>query len=330
MDFQPLVSIVTPCYNGEKYLDDFFSSILEQDYANIQLIVVDDGSIDQSSITCNLWSKKFSDNSIDFFYIKKKNGGAASALNTGFKYVKGDYLIYPDCDDVLLPSSISARVKFLEKNNTYGLVRGLASVVYEEYPNNVVSILGDNRTNKNECLFDDIVLGRTFVTCGCYLVRMSAFDKVFPERTILQSHVGQNWQILLPLTKEHKCGFVDLVVYKYFIRNSSHSHTLGTHRDQFSAEINREKKRELFLKFVLHKLKRKDLEAKVTKKYLYKYAYLNLYFGEVNDCYKFIVQNTSFVLLNPKLLLFFVLRFVYLFDFVKIVYGKIRVKRKSL
>lgn len=93
----PEVSVIVPVYKAEQYLDRCVKSILEQTYQNFELILVDDGSPDNSPSLCDEWAKN--DNHI--YVIHKKNGGASSARNAGLKIAKGRWIAFADSDDWL-------------------------------------------------------------------------------------------------------------------------------------------------------------------------------------------------------------------------------------
>ena len=93
------VSIVTPCYNGEKYLERFLKSILNQSYGNIELIFINDGSTDQTEEIIKKYKEEFDLHNIELTYLFQENAGQAAALNNGLKYVQGDYLLCMDSDD---------------------------------------------------------------------------------------------------------------------------------------------------------------------------------------------------------------------------------------
>ena len=117
-----LVSIVSPCYNGESYLARYFDAILAQTYRPLELILVNDGSKDKTEEIVLSYADKLKASNIDFKYIKKENQGSGAAVNDGLKYITGEYLIWPDTDDFLMPESIEKRVRFLETNLEYGFV----------------------------------------------------------------------------------------------------------------------------------------------------------------------------------------------------------------
>lgn len=90
-----LISIIVPIYNVEKYIFKCVDSIINQTYKNIEIILVDDGSTDNSGTICDEYEKK--DNRIKV--IHKKNGGLSDARNVGIDKAKGDYLVFVDSDD---------------------------------------------------------------------------------------------------------------------------------------------------------------------------------------------------------------------------------------
>lgn len=105
----PLLSIITPVYNVEAYLDRCVYSILSQSYRNIELILIDDGSTDGSSLLCDKWKDK--DDRV--VVIHKENGGVSSARNAGLKIFKGDYLTFVDSDDYLALETYSVNIEYM-------------------------------------------------------------------------------------------------------------------------------------------------------------------------------------------------------------------------
>ncbi|MCI5648702.1 MAG: glycosyltransferase [Fusicatenibacter sp.] len=94
-----LISIVIPVFNVQDYVDDCLESVIYQTYQNLEIIVVDDGSTDQSGSKCDAWAKK--DTRIRV--IHKKNGGLSDARNAGLAYASGNYIGFVDGDDVVFP-----------------------------------------------------------------------------------------------------------------------------------------------------------------------------------------------------------------------------------
>ncbi|MFZ3071951.1 MAG: glycosyltransferase family A protein [Thermodesulfobacteriota bacterium] len=109
----PLVTVVVPTYNHENYVIECIESILGQDYPNIELIVINDGSTDSTD------AKLRGFNALcprPFTYISKKNEGVGKTMSLGLKTSRGEYFCEVCSDDALLPGAISKRVDYLEAN----------------------------------------------------------------------------------------------------------------------------------------------------------------------------------------------------------------------
>lgn len=95
MNNKPLVSVIVPIYNGQKYLQKCISSIVEQSYKNIEIILINDGSTDQSERIC----KEFQSMDNRIRYFAKPNEGVAETRNMGIKIANGEYIAFVDADD---------------------------------------------------------------------------------------------------------------------------------------------------------------------------------------------------------------------------------------
>lgn len=100
MDNNPLISVIVPIYNVEKYLHTCINSILNQTYSNLEIILVDDGSPDSCPSICDEFALK--DNRVKV--IHKTNGGLSSARNAGLDIAKGDFIGFIDSDDFISPN----------------------------------------------------------------------------------------------------------------------------------------------------------------------------------------------------------------------------------
>lgn len=117
------VSIVTPVYNGQGHLVPMLDSILNQTYPKIEMILVDDGSTDQTLQLAESYREKFFAKGYAYRIVQARHKCAAAAINQGLPYVTGEYLIWPDSDDRLEPESVERRVEFLKKHLQYQCVR---------------------------------------------------------------------------------------------------------------------------------------------------------------------------------------------------------------
>jgi glycosyltransferase involved in cell wall biosynthesis len=108
---QLLVSILIPCYNAEKYLEETLNSALSQTWQNIEIIVVDDGSTDNSLSI----AKRFASNKVKV--ISQENRGASAARNRALKEAQGDFIQYLDADDLLNPIKIEDQLLLLQSSS---------------------------------------------------------------------------------------------------------------------------------------------------------------------------------------------------------------------
>jgi glycosyltransferase involved in cell wall biosynthesis len=123
----PLISVVLPVYNAELYITDTINSILNQTYTNFELIIINDGSNDNSE-GCIL---QFQDQRIKYFK-NEKNLKLIQTLNLGLGLAEGKYIARIDADDIALPQRFEKQIDFLEKNSEYGIVGSFAETFGSE------------------------------------------------------------------------------------------------------------------------------------------------------------------------------------------------------
>ena len=125
------VSIIVPVYNVEQYVEKCILSILNQSYRNIEVIIVDDGSTDDSYNVCTNLQKE-SPNKIKLF--KKENGGLSSARNFGLSQAKGEYISFVDSDDIISQDFIEKLVSLIEETGSSISCCQVAKFSNEEKP----------------------------------------------------------------------------------------------------------------------------------------------------------------------------------------------------
>ncbi len=114
---KPLVSVVIPAHNGELYLGEAIQSVLDQDYPNYELWVIDNGSKDRTSAVVKGFPQAQ--------YRYSEIGNVALARNLGVSLSRGDYIAFLDQDDTWVPEKLTKQVQFLEENRRYGIALGL-------------------------------------------------------------------------------------------------------------------------------------------------------------------------------------------------------------
>ena len=119
----PVISIIVPVYNVEKYLDNCLKSILNQSFKDFEVILVNDGSKDKSGEICNIYSQK--DSRIKVFNME--NSGAGKARNKGLDLAQGKYIFFVDADDWLENNALEEHFKYITK---YDMVIGCSKNCY--------------------------------------------------------------------------------------------------------------------------------------------------------------------------------------------------------
>ena len=120
----PKVSIIIPVYNGANYLREAVDSALKQTYSNVEIIVVNDGSVDDTEEIALSYGDKIR-------YFKKNNGGVSSALNLGIREMSGEYFSWLSHDDMYRPEKIAEQIKAIEKDGKKRFAYGNYTCLYE-------------------------------------------------------------------------------------------------------------------------------------------------------------------------------------------------------
>lgn len=124
-----LISVIIPVYNVHSYLRRCLDSVVNQTYKNIEILLVDDGSTDNSAQICLEYEKKYK----NVIYLYKKNGGLSDARNYGIKHSKGDYIAFVDSDDYIDPEMYQYLLSDMIKYNA-----DIATCSYQEFSNEFV------------------------------------------------------------------------------------------------------------------------------------------------------------------------------------------------
>ena len=220
---KPLVSILVPCYNVEDKVPRLFDSLLRQTYDYLQIIVVNDGSIDQTEIVVLKYGEEFKAKGFEFNYVLQKNGGVAKACETGLSYVKGDFLCWPDADDFYNDDAVEKLLDFLLNHEEYNIVRCNANVFLESNLNSPIGKLAKNSKEDN-LMLDYIEERDVYFAPVCFMARFSAVRKENPNLELFYGRTGQNYQMLLPLLRSSKFGFIEECLSNYLIFDGSISH----------------------------------------------------------------------------------------------------------
>lgn len=218
-----LVSILIPCYNGEKFLDRCFECLLKQTYKKIEIIIVNDGSTDNSENIILKHKKEIEKKGFRFLYIYQENGGAASAINTALKHVNGEFIMLYDVDDIIFEDAVKDKADFLINNTDYDMVRNNGYYVNNSDLDKINGLFSDGENIENESIFDDLILGKANNWPGSFMVRTKSLFNHIKNREIYISQFGQNLQIMLPIAYFGRTGYINKSLMKYIRHENSHS-----------------------------------------------------------------------------------------------------------
>lgn len=214
IDNTPVLSVIVPVYNVEDYLAECLDSILRQSLKDIEILAVDDGSIDSSAEIIRVYASK--DSRIKPLF--KENGGLSDARNYGLDRVTGKYITFIDSDDVLLDDNIFGNIiSYLETHKDIDAVQ--YDVVYKwnsPYENKLIHSYG--LFHGEEDILRGYLNGNIHVSCCDKVFRTEVFNNIrFPK-----GEISEDIAIISEITRKVKGIFVsDFGYYGYRYREES-------------------------------------------------------------------------------------------------------------
>ena len=204
-----LVSIIVPVYNSEQYINRCLNSLINQTYKNIEIIIIDDGSTDNSSILINEYIKK--DKRIKVFF--QENSGPSVARNNGIIKSNGDYIVFCDSDDYV-------EINYVEKllENIIKLDCNILACGYIDVSEYGVSKLNDFYNG------EDVLTKENFINCILKGVGGTLWGKIFKKDIIITNNIRMNPDIYMCedmiflleyITYCNKCGAIEDKLYNY-------------------------------------------------------------------------------------------------------------------
>lgn len=214
------VSIILPLYNGEEFIGETLDSIAQQSFTASELIIVDDGSTDDS---CNIIKRISSDSEYPILsnlqILSKKNGGVASARNFGVQAAKGKYLAFIDQDDLWLPQKLERQIAALESSK--------AVWCYSSYLRFYAD--GKEKTRKRGSsdrieTLRSLVFGKLFIPPSTVLIEKSICEK---EGGFVSEFIpSDEWDLFLTLAEKYAPSYCSEVLVRF------RSHAASTAKKQ--------------------------------------------------------------------------------------------------
>ncbi len=220
----PLISIVVPVYNHEKFVRKTLDSVLEDGYGNKELVIIDDGSSDRSKDIVEEWIKE-NENRIAVKFKSRENRGLTRTLNELIDWAEGEFITILASDDYLLPGGLEKRLNYLREHPEKLAVFGDCIVIDEEGNKIYDSGLSELHRARKKNLFSPDGIKREFilrwsVPGPVLMVRKEIYDVIGRYDETL--HV-EDWDFYLRMAAREVIGFIDekVAAYRWFDRNVS-------------------------------------------------------------------------------------------------------------
>lgn len=207
----PLVSMIVPCYNHEKYIQETIESIISQTYNNVELIVIDDGSKDNSPSILQELSRKH-----NFKFIHRPNKGLSATLNESIGLSQGKYFSVCASDDILILDKIEKQVNFMENHPKYGMCYGKIIRFNDNSLEKKVKI----KNAKSGWIFNDIITAKISIPAVSTMVKTDIIKDVgkYDEELWIE-----DWDMWLRIAEKYEIGYMDdyLAYYRQHDTNIS-------------------------------------------------------------------------------------------------------------
>ncbi|MFO0811527.1 MAG: glycosyltransferase [Gemmataceae bacterium] len=205
----PLVSVVMPVYNGSRFLRQAIDSVLGQTYAPTEIVVVDDGSTDDSPVILTSYGDKVR-------AIRQQNAGVSEARNTGVRNARGEFVAFIDQDDWWLPTKVARQVELFAADPTLGLVHTNAGLF--DAPSGAF-IEGWHYASRSGLLvgrcYDQLLLSNAIFNSSV-MVRKAVLDAVGGFDTDIRRNTLQDYDLWLRVAKHSPFAYIaeNLIVYR--------------------------------------------------------------------------------------------------------------------
>ena len=264
----PLVSVIIPCYNHEKYIEDSIQSIIEQTYSNIELIIIDDGSKDKSVEKIQAMLPACKRRFEHVYFATRSNKGLCATLNEALILCHGKYVSIIASDDIMLAHKTQLQVDYLEKNsNVAGVFGGI------ELIDKSGQIIGERISNQHEYSLKEVMLSQHDLPALTQMYRLTCIKDIggYDESVKIE-----DWYMLLKLLKSNnKLIYIPEKVAKYRLHDDNFS------KNNLKMAIEMKKvleiyKNEQIYSFVIYRLDRIILRERLKKSNPLKYYFLKL------------------------------------------------------
>ena len=210
---EPLISVVIPAHNAEKYLAEALESVRAQTFPDYEIIVIDDGSTDRTAELASSYS--------GVFLLQQSNRGEAGARNTGIRAARGKYVAFLDADDVWLPSKLEKQAAHLLRHPRTAWIYTDA-LVFDGPARHAICRIGERiRLHEGEILRP--LLLRCFIPSATPVVTKTALTEAGLFDESKQKRMGVDWNMWLRIAERHSAALINepLAMIRLHARNIS-------------------------------------------------------------------------------------------------------------
>ncbi|MEZ8204534.1 glycosyltransferase family 2 protein [Vibrio splendidus] len=202
----PLVSIIMPAYNAERFIEESITSVIAQTYGKWELIVIDDGSSDSTKTIVENIAK--SHRNIFLIDNIKKPKGAASARNSGLEFAKGNYIAFLDSDDVWLPEKLSSQITLMKESKCFASHSSYFRI--DQYGKNINTVMCKRYVEYKDQLRSNYIPNLTGI-----------YDREFVG-LVYQNHIGhEDYDMWLNILNKVPSRGVSMPLAKYRVLDQS-------------------------------------------------------------------------------------------------------------
>jgi alpha-1,3-rhamnosyltransferase len=218
----PLVSVIIPVYNRDDYIEEALDSVLQERYPNLELVVIDDGSTDNSKAVIEAWAERHQQK-LPVRFVSRPNKGFVPTLNELILLSRGEYVVFFGSDDCLMDNGIAARYEYLQQNPHKLMVVGDCCVIDSDTRiTHESAYVGVGKANKADMLSDDGLKKHTLLN-GYYpgatlMARKEAYERygLYDER-----YSAEDWVYYVRLVAHKHLGFLNQRVAGYRVHDSN-------------------------------------------------------------------------------------------------------------
>lgn len=267
---KPLVSVIIPAFNAEGTVRNAIDSILSQTYKQIEVIVINDGSTDNTLKILREYGKQIR-------YISQNNKGPSAARNAGIKIAKGDFIAYQDADDVSMPERIGREVDYLLNNPNMSMVF-----------TGMKTISGDKIS---KCHSEFLLLQYNYIPCGSVMHKKDILDSVgwWNEQV--------DWDLWIRIAEKFDIGYIKECLYEYRKRETGISSVRGRLKNRLidlqMFKDRYKRKKEIWIAF---KIKRIRIECKLLKIIRFKNKRLEVIFWYGFQTFSNMIEKVIYII----------------------------------